>query len=141
MEQYLEFAGNHPILVAAFLALASLLLWSYIGPRFRNFKAVTPFEATQLINREDAVFLDVREQNEYTGGHVVNSMHIPMSLIDKRLNELDKHKNKPIIVGCRSGSRSGHVCAKLKKQGFETVYNLGGGLLAWESANLPLSKR
>ena len=141
MEQYIEFAGNHPFLVAGFFAVASLLIWSYIGPRFRNYKAITPFEATRLINHEDAVFLDIREQNEYGGGHVINSVHIPMSLLDKRLSELEKHRGKPIIVGCRSGSRSGQVCARLKKNGFETVYNLGGGLTAWESANLPLSKR
>ena len=141
MEQYFEFAENHPFLVAGFFAVASLLIWTYIAPRFRSFKAITPFEATRLINHEDAVFLDVREQNEYGGGHVINSIHIPMSLLQKRISELEKHRNKPIVVGCRSGSRSGHICSMLKKNGFEKVYNLGGGIMAWESANLPLSKR
>ncbi|HEB58036.1 MAG TPA: rhodanese-like domain-containing protein [Gammaproteobacteria bacterium] len=141
MEQYLEFASRHVFLVGGFFLVAGLLIYSYIAPRFRAWKTISPLDATQLINREDALVLDVREDNEYQGGHIVNSVHIPLSLIDKRMGELEKYRGRPIIVGCRSGSRSGHVCSLLSKQGFENVYNLGGGVMAWESASLPLSKR
>ena len=141
MEQYIEFASNHLMLVAALVVVATLLIYSYIAPYLRAWKTVTPAEATRLINRENAVLIDVREDSEYHSGHIVNSLHIPMGLVAKRLNELEKYKNKPIIVGCRSGSRSGNTCSLLSKHGFETVYNLGGGIMAWESANLPLSKK
>ncbi len=141
MEQYLEFASRHVFLVGGFVIVAVLLAYSYIAPRFRPWKTISPLDATQLINREDALVLDVREDNEYQQGHIVNSLHIPLSLIDKRMGELEKHRSRPIIVGCRTGSRSGHVCGMLSKNGFEKVFNLGGGIMAWEGANLPLSKR
>ena len=97
--------------------------------------------ATQLINRENAVILDVREDNEYRDGHIVNSVHIPLSYLKDRLKELEKYKGKPIIVGCRSGQRSSQACGVLKKQGYDAVYNLSGGIMAWKSDNLPLTKK
>ena len=89
----------------------------------------------------NAVVLDVREDNEYLKGHIINSVHIPLSYLSNRIGELDKHKDKPIIVSCRSGQRSGQACAMLKKQGFENVYNLSGGMMAWQNDNLPVTKK
>lgn len=74
------------------------------------------------------------------GGHIINSVHIPLGTLNNRLNELEKYKSRPIIVGCRSGQRSAAACTTLKKQGFETVYNLSGGVMGWQNANLPLTK-
>ncbi len=140
MEPYIDFAARHPYLTMALLVVTGLLAWSYLAPLFRPWKTVTPLEATRLINREDAVLLDVREDNEYRGGHIVNSVHLPLSVLDKRLDELEKYKDRPIIVACRTGSRSAAACTRLSKAGFGRVYNLGGGVLAWENANLPLRR-
>jgi rhodanese-related sulfurtransferase len=96
--------------------------------------------ATQMINQQNALVLDIRQDNEYVGGHIINATHIPLSHLKDRLGELEKHKNKPVIAVCRSGHRSSGACVTLKKAGFESVYNLSGGVLAWESANLPLTK-
>lgn len=140
MEQLIEFITNHIILTSAFFALTVLLLLDIFGTNLRGFQSASPGDATQLINREDAVVLDIREDNEYHAGHIVNSLHIPLSYLNDRITELERHKSKPIIVGCRSGSRSSKACSLLKKQGFEHIYNLKGGIMAWQHANLPVTK-
>lgn len=140
MAQYIEFATNHWMLTVAFLVILYMLLMSVFGQRLRGYLSASPSEATMLINREDAIVVDVRESNEFKSGHIVNSIHIPLSYLKDRLADLDKHKSKPVIVACRSGHRSGQACSLLKKNGFENIYNLSGGVMAWESANLPLQK-
>lgn len=140
MEQFLEFFGNHIILSSVFMAILFMLLIDIIGPGLKGYGITSPAEATRLINQENAVVLDVREDNEFLNGHIVNSIHIPLKFLSDRVKEMDKHKSKPIIVSCRSGSRSASACSMLKKQGFENVYNLKGGVMAWQHANLPLTK-
>lgn len=141
MDQYIQFIANHYLLGSAWVVVFIMLVYTFIGAQLRGFSSINPAMATQLINRSDAVILDVREDNEYREGHIVNSVHIPMSYLNDRLKDLEKYKGKPIIVGCRSGQRSSHACSVLKKQGFETVYNLSGGIMAWKSDNLPLTKK
>ncbi|HMM53593.1 MAG TPA: rhodanese-like domain-containing protein [Candidatus Desulfobacillus sp.] len=102
---------------------------------------VSPMQATLLINREDAVVVDVREQGEYTGGHIPNSRHIPLSQLDKRLGELEKFKERSLIVSCASGNRSSSACGKLRRAGFAKVFNLTGGVSAWDQAGLPVTKK
>ena len=141
MEQYIEFLGNHYILSAIWIALFAMVIYSFIGARLRGYSNVNPATATQLINQQDAVIVDVREDNEYTGGHIINSIHVPLGYLNERLKELDKYKSKPVIVGCKTGQRSGQACVTLKKAGFEQVYNLSGGVSAWQADNLPLTKK
>jgi rhodanese-related sulfurtransferase len=141
MEQYIEFIGNHYILSAAWIGVFILIVYSFIGAKLRGYQNANPAQATQLINHNDAVILDVREENEYLKGHIVNSVHVPMSYLSERMKELEKYKDKPIIAACRSGQRSAQACATLKKNGFENVYNLSGGVMAWQSDNLPLTKK
>jgi rhodanese-related sulfurtransferase len=87
------------------------------------------------------VFLDTREDREYSGGHIPEAIHIPLKQLPQRVAELNKYKELPIIAYCRSGNRSNSVGSILKKHGFENVYNLGGGIAAWQSASLPVSKK
>lgn len=102
---------------------------------------VTPMQATLMINREDAVVLDVREAAEFAHGHIPNSRHIPLGQLEKRLTELEKLKEKPLIVNCASGNRSGAACATLRRHGFARVVNLSGGVAAWDQAGLPLTRK
>ncbi len=104
-------------------------------------KRISVNEATLLINREDAVVVDVRETNEWNSGHVPNARHLAMAQLDKRLSELDKFKSRPIIVYCASGARSANACGTLAKAGYEKVFNLAGGLDAWRSAGLPVTTK
>jgi len=141
MEQYIEFLGNHYILSAGWVALFILVIYSFIGARLRGYQNANPAMVTNLINHEEAVIVDVREDNEYASGHIINSIHVPLSYLKERLKELEKYKSTPVVVGCKSGQRSGQACATLKKDGFEQVYNLSGGITAWQADNLPLTKK
>ena len=137
----LEFIGKHPVLILAFAGTLGALLVSEISRRLSGMKAVDPVQATQLSNREDAVFLDIRDDGEYSGGHIPEAIHIPIKQLPERIAELNKHKNCPVIAYCRSGNRSNGAGSILKKHGFENVYNLNGGIAAWQKSSLPLSKK
>ncbi len=141
MDQLIAFISHNTLLVIAIVIVAAMLLNSLFAEKLRGYRSVTPSQSTLMINHDDAIVLDVRENNEYAAGHIINAIHIPLSTLNNRLNEIDKHKNKKIIVACRSGHRSSHACATLKKQGFDEVYNLSGGVMAWENAGLPLVKK
>jgi rhodanese-related sulfurtransferase len=126
------------------LALAgvsgAMLLWSFVGSKLSGVEQADTLKATRLYN-DEALVLDVRETGEFESGHIPKARHIPLGQLGKRLGELDAHKDKPVLVNCRSGARSARACGTLKKAGFTTVYNLAGGILAWERANLPVTKK
>ncbi|MBU1425339.1 MAG: rhodanese-like domain-containing protein [Gammaproteobacteria bacterium] len=117
-----------------------MLFWSFFGNKIRGIKEVDHIAAMQFINHKNALMLDVREQSEYAAGHVLNSKLIPLGKLKERLGELEKYRERPIVVICRSGDRSASACAFLGKQGFTQAYNLDGGIIAWQKASLPLEK-
>ena len=137
----IEFISNHPVLILAFAGTLGALLASEVSRRLSGMKAVDPIQATQLSNRENAVFLDIRDDGEYRGGHIPEAIHIPIKQLPERITELNKHKDFPVIAYCRSGNRSNGAGSILKKHGFENVYNLSGGIAAWQKASLPLSRK
>ena len=139
MEQLIEFSTNHAALIIAFLAIAGFLVWNIFFDPI-NKEAVTPVESTALINHEEAIVVDTRSMAEFKKGHIVDAINIPLNGFNKQLKPLEKHKDKPIIVACRSGSRSAVACKLLKKAGFENVHNLRGGMMAWENASLPVKR-
>ncbi len=140
MEQLIEFIGNHWLLSAVFMVILSLLLADIFADSFSGYQRIDPNEATVLLNHNQAVVIDVRESSELKDGVILNSVHIPMSQVASQMKRLDKYKSKPVIVSCQSGHRSKSVCKQLHQQGFESVYNLTGGIMAWRSANLPIEK-
>lgn len=140
MEQLIEFSSNHALLVTAFLAIAGALTWNiFFDPV--NKEAVGPSEGTALINHQEALVLDTRSMTEFKSGHIVNAVNIPLNNLSKQLKTLEKYKDRPVIVCCRSGSRSAMACKTLKKAGFENVHNLKGGIMAWENASLPVKRK
>ncbi len=139
MEQYLEFASNHLWLVAAFGAVAAALAWNLIS-HGRDKQTIGPQEATRLINREQATIVDVRPVNDFKAGHIIHAHNIPSGSLKEQLKVLQKYRNKPVIAVCRSGMTSATACKTLRKEGFNQVYNLQGGMQAWETANLPVRK-
>jgi rhodanese-related sulfurtransferase len=136
----MQFLQANWMLVAVAAASGAMLLWTFVGKRVAGFEAADTLKATRLYN-DDALILDVREPSEFESGHIPKSKHIPLGQLSIRLNELEKFKNKPVLVNCRSGHRSARACNLLKKSGFETVYNLDGGIVAWERANLPIERK
>ncbi len=141
MAQYLDFVGNHPYLFAILAAIIVMIVMAELKRLTSGLQAVTPVEAVQLMNHEDTLVLDVREDNEVAQGRIGGAKHIPLGLLGKRIEELAKHKDKTVIAYCRSGNRSGQACNVLRKHEFSKVYNLTGGIMAWQSANLPVKKR
>ncbi len=135
--QYLE---SNYLLVIVFVGSGLMLLWSYFGSKFLGIKEVGTVEALQLINHKDAIIVDVREQNEYETGHLLNAKLIPLSALKGRIGELEKYREHPIVTTCQSGRRSKIAATQLKSKGFTQVYNLVGGVLAWRKAELPLEK-
>lgn len=143
MEQFLVFLQKSPFNMLLFgLALASggMLLWPLVSRPFRQANEVGAFEAVQLINRRDALVLDIRDTGDYAAGHITNARHIPEAQLPDRMKELDKHKTRPIIVSCRTGSRAPAVSGMLRKRGFSEAFALRGGIAAWQQASLPLEK-
>jgi len=140
-EQLFEFSANHPILVLSFFALAGMILFIEFRGFSQKFTSVGPAAAIPIINKDKTVLVDIREMNEVKSGMLADAIHIPMTSIGKRIGELDKFKDQAVIVYCRSGSRSTGVCRKLSSRGFEKVYNLSGGIMAWEDAHLPVIKK
>ena len=141
MDRYIEFIGNHVELHLALVAILGVLAWSYLGNRISGYRKVEPAEAVRLLNNEGGVVVDIRDHNEFKQGHIKNAVHIPVTALNKRHVELAKFKSKPVIVACRSGAKASTACNLLRKQGFESVHMLAGGMLSWESANLPTTRK
>jgi rhodanese-related sulfurtransferase len=121
-------------------ASAAILLFDLVRNR-EGSESLSPVEATLKINRDDALVLDVRTQDEFARGHIVSARHVPLADLDKRLPEFAKYKSKPVILCCQSGARSASALASLKKAGFEQAFNLRGGLQEWERAGQPISRK
>jgi rhodanese-related sulfurtransferase len=139
ISQLSEFITNHPWLILAAVALTAMLIGGEIKRRLSGVRDVAPGAATRLLNHENAIMIDMRSDRDFRDGHIVNAVHAPADNSDMSAR-LEKYRDRPLIVYCRSGQRSMPVCSKLRKQGFEKVYNLKGGVLGWQQADLPISK-
>lgn len=134
-----QFLQDNWMLVALAVVSSAMLVWSFIGSRLSGVEQADTLKATRLYN-DDALILDVREEKEFAAGHIPGARHIPLGQLAGRLRELDKFKARPVLVTCRTGQRSARACGILKKAGFESVYNQAGGIIAWERANLPVTR-
>ena len=143
MEQFFVFLQKSPFNMMLFglaIATGGMLIWPLIARLYRPGSDVGSFEAVQLINRRDALVIDVRDTGEFAAGHVANARHIPEAQLGERVKELEKYKSRPILVTDRSGTRAGSVSGTLRKLGFAEVFALRGGIAAWQQAGLPLEK-
>jgi len=141
MPQAIEFFRNHPLLVMAFIAIVAGLVWTFLAGRSKGVRRLGPMEVTRLINSDDAVVVDVRSDAEFRQGHIINALNVPENQLESQLSKLEKYRSRPVIAVCRAGQLSARAGAALRRAGFEDVYMLAGGLMAWEGASLPLSKK
>lgn len=121
------------------VASGSWLLFETLRNR-NGTTSLSPVEATMLINREDAIIVDVRDQGEYAQGHIPDARHIPLGELTRRIAELDTFKTRPLILCCASGARSATAMTQLARAGFERLYNLQGGLIEWQKAGHPVRR-
>ena len=134
----MDFIQQNILLVTVVVFSGSMLIWQTI--QAAGGKQVSPADATRMLNREDAVIIDVRSPAEFAAGHAPDSLNIPTDKLKERLTELDKFKGRPLILNCATGARSTSACAILRKLGVENVFNLAGGMNAWVDAGLPIRK-
>ena len=143
MDSFLSFLGKSPfnmVLLGVVVASGTMLIWPLVSRLIRRTSEVGTFEAVQLINRRDAIVLDVRETGDFEAGHITNARHIPEAQLNERLKELEKFKARPIIVVCPTGARAPSVAGVLRKHGFQDAVALRGGIAAWQQAGMPLPK-
>lgn len=139
-ERLPEFIGAHPLLSLGFLAVTLALVMNELSRFTQGFKAVSPAQLTQLINRENALVIDISPLGDFEKGHIVGSKHVSPSQLDPESKLLAKVKESPVAVVCRTGTTSPQAAKRLVKAGFTRVYLLDGGIGAWQGADLPLAK-
>ena len=135
----MKFVIDNIFLIAVAFVSGAMLVWP-MARRGAGGASVNTLQATQMINRQDALMLDVREQAEYAQSHILNSRGLPLSQIEARVGDIEKYKDKAVIVYCATGNRSSAAAAALRKRGFNQVFNLSGGFAAWQQAGLPVQK-
>lgn len=135
----MEFITNNALLVGLAIGSGLMLIWPLLRGG-SGAASLAPAEAVLLINRSNALVLDVRDDAEFAAGHIMDARHVPLASLSERLKELEKFKDKPVLVNCQSGVRSHKACGILRKQGFSRLHNLDGGLNAWVAAKLPVVK-
>ncbi|ALN83625.1 MULTISPECIES: rhodanese-like domain-containing protein [Lysobacter] len=139
-DELLAFAGRHMYLSLGFVGLTVAIVYTEIARLFRGYKALRPAELTALINRDNALVIDLSASGEFEKGHIAGSRSVQVSQFDPESKLLANAKALPVVAVCRTGQASADAAKRLKKAGFEQVYWLDGGVQAWQQADLPLIK-
>jgi len=134
------FLQHQPLLVVAFIGLLLALLVTELMRLKRGWKDVTPAAVTRLLNRDNALLVDISPRGDYEKGHIPGARHVAMEQFDPEHKDLVKVKEMPVVVCCRSGVTSQRAAKRLVKAGFKNVYSLAGGMAAWRQADLPVAK-
>ena len=140
LERLPEFISAHPILSLGLVAVTFALIANELSRFTRGYRALTPALLTHLINRENALVVDVSPINDFEKGHIVGSRNVVMSQFDPENKLLAKAQELPIAVVCRNGMVSAQAAKRLVKAGFKRVHWLDGGIGAWQAADLPLAR-
>ncbi len=137
MALFFEFLGEQWLLVAALLATIMLLVFHESR---RGGAALTPRQLVALVNQENALVIDLREPAEYKRGHIVDAINLPYNKLAERITELERHRERPLVMVCRMGTQAGAAGRQLAAKGFQRVHRLGGGVMEWQAQQLPLVK-
>jgi rhodanese-related sulfurtransferase len=140
MDRYLEFISNHSMLFLALAVVTYLLIKELTEAAFSKYTNLSPTNAVAKMNSDDVMIIDVREPSEFASGHIETAINTPAGKLKEQLKTLEKYKNKDILVVCQSGTRSAPACNTLVSEGFEKVFNLDGGMQAWEDHKFPVKK-
>ena len=134
MALFIEFLAQQWILVAALVAVAAML---FMHETRKGGAAVSPQQAINMVNSEGGVFIDLRDAADYKQGHIVDALHIPTAKLEARMAELEKFRDKPIVLVCKMGQSAGGAGKQLKAGGYEKVYKMNGGMMEWSNLQLP----
>lgn len=138
----MKFIADNIMLIGLIIGSGFMLVWPALkkGAGASGASNLNPNQAVMLINRSHAIVIDVRDDAEFATGHITEAKNIPLAQLEDRVKELQKYKDKPILVNCQGGVRSAKACALLAKNEFTAVSNLEGGINAWVAAKLPIVK-
>lgn len=137
MQEFIGFAQENWVLFVIWISAAGTL---YYTESQKAGKSVTTTEATRMMNHDNALILDIREQKDFAAGHIAGAHNLPVSVMDTKVSEIDRFKSRPVIVVCKMGTSAGGIAKTLKKRGFENVVRLAGGMSEWQAAALPVRK-
>lgn len=135
-----HFLANHPWLATLFLILLLGLIVGEVMRMTRKYKDLTPAALTQVINRDDALVVDLSSYADFEKAHIPGARHVAMSQFDPEHKDLVKVRELPVVVVCKDGRTSAKAAQRLVKAGFQKVHTLGGGMLSWKQADLPVAK-
>lgn len=135
-----EFIKHNIIFIGLAIGSGFSLLWPMLNRGANGATNINATEAVLLLNRSKPLVLDVRDATEFAAGHMQGAKNIPVAELASRLKEIEKFKDKPVLVHCQKGMRAKTACGILKAQQFTQLNNLQGGLDAWIEAKLPLIK-
>jgi rhodanese-related sulfurtransferase len=137
VEQIFDFVTNHYVLVSGFVFL---LVAFVINEGKQGGATITPTSLVNLVNREGALLVDIRDTKEFGSGHIAGAVSMPVSSIDARIGELESYKDKPVVLVCKMGQHASATGRKLKALGFDNVRRLSGGMAEWNATSLPIVK-
>ena len=127
------------VLIAIALISGGLLLWPAISRRGRG--GLSAAEATQLINRRNAVVIDLRPSADFAKGHLPSARQIEFAELQAKVGQLVKNKSNPVLLVCQTGQQSNKAARIVQDAGFAEVHVLEGGLNAWQQAGMPVVKQ
>jgi rhodanese-related sulfurtransferase len=133
-----KFIVDNWMLILIAVSSGAMLAWPLI--RGTGGGSLTAQGAVQLINRERAVMIDVRDAAEYAAGHATGARNVPLDQLEQKLPGTVKNKSVPVLLMCATGARAQRALAMAKKLGYEQAQVVGGGLKSWKDANLPIEK-
>jgi rhodanese-related sulfurtransferase len=139
-EELLAFAGRHQLLAIALVGLTVAIVFNEVAQLFRGYKGLRPAGLTALVNRDNALVVDLRPVADFEKGHIPGSKNVQMSQFDPESKQLAPAKSLPVVLVCKTGQAAGDAAKRLKKAGFEHVHVLDGGIGGWQQADLPLIK-
>lgn len=140
-QQLMEFVGNHPYLTGGFVAVLLFWLYTEVKRKFQGFREVTPTQAVLMINRENAVVVDVSPQGDFNKGHIADALNVSPAKLDGSDPRIEKLKGKSVLVVCKTGQTAGPAAAALVKLGAGDVAVLKGGMAQWVNDQLPVTRK
>ena len=138
MDRVIEFSINHWDMVLALLATVAMLIFT---ERRKAAPSVTPQQATVMGNNDETLMLDIRSAADFKAGRVLNSKNIPFAELSKRMDDLQKHRDTPVVLICKTGQTAASAANMLRKDGYTKVYRMTGGMVEWTNQGLPLARK
>lgn len=125
-------------LLAAAIISAALLVWPLIN---RKPYVLSVLEATQLINKHNAIIIDLRVSEIFEKGHLPQSRHYEFSTLSENIKQIAKNKAQPLLLVDENGRNAMHAYKLLIQAGYTAVNLLNGGIDAWQRADMPLTHK